>query len=191
MSTFKIADIRARAKRELTFQKSAATILKEDVAAQKTTRTYDIFLSHSFRDAEIILGVKLTLEDFSYSVYVDWIEDPKLNRSEVSKETAKILRKRMDCCKGLFYSTTESSAGSKWMPWECGYMDGKKGKSAILPLTNTGLNLFRGQEYLGVYPYIQRAKSISGVTKLWVYDDINTYCTLDGWFSGLNPKRQQ
>lgn len=192
MATFKIEDVRARAKKEptiQTFQKSAAAVLDEAVKSQTTTRTYDIFLSHSFRDAELILGVKLKLEDYGYSVYVDWIEDAKLDRSKVTKETAKTLRTRMDCCKCLFYSTTESSADSKWMPWECGYMDGKKGKSAIFPLTYTGMSTFSGQEYLGVYPYIMEDRDTYGHKLLWVHEDSNTYCPLDAWLKGSQPKR--
>lgn len=192
MATFKIADVRARAKQVPTmraFQKSAATVLNEAVVSQTTTRTYDIFLSHSFKDAELILGVKLLLEDYGYSVYVDWIEDSKLDRSKVTKETAETIRRRMDCCKCLFYSTTESSVDSKWMPWECGYMDGKKSKSAILPLTHTGLSAFRGQEYLGVYPYIVEDKDKQGKERLWVHEDSKTYCALDAWFAGSQPEK--
>ena len=192
MATFKIEDVRARAKQVptiRTFQKSAKTVLNEVVESQTTTRTYHIFLSHSFRDAELILGVKLRLEDYGYTVYVDWIEDAKLDRSKVTRETAKILRRRMDCCMCLFYSTTESSADSKWMPWECGYMDGKKSKSAILPLTHAGLNTYSGQEYLGVYPYIQEDKDTNGKKRLWVHEDSYTFCTFDSWLIGSKPKR--
>ena len=34
-----------------------------------------IFLSHSSQDMEVIAGLKLTLEDIGYYVYVDW-NDP-------------------------------------------------------------------------------------------------------------------
>ncbi len=157
MATFRIDDIRQRAQQAQavrTFSKSAATVLNETVATQSTAKTYDIFLSHSFKDAELILGVKLKLEDHGYDVYVDWVEDPKLDRSKVTRDTAETIRDRMNCCKSLFYSTTPSSSDSKWMPWECGYMDGKRSRSAILPLTHTGISTYEGQEYLGVYPYV-------------------------------------
>ena len=107
----------------------------------------------------------------------------------MTKETAKTLRRRMDCCKCLFYSTTESSADSKWMPWECGYMDGKKSKAAILPLTDTGLSTFSGQEYLGVYPYIEEDKDTNRDKCLWIHEDSKTYCALDAWLTGSQPKR--
>lgn len=194
MATFIIDDIRQRAQRAQTvhnFSKSAATALNEAVAEQSTAKTYDIFLSHSFKDAELILGVKLKLEDHGYAVYIDWIEDPKLDRSKVTRDTAETIRDRMNCCKSLFYSTTPSSSDSKWMPWECGYMDGKRSRSAILPLTHTGLNIYDGQEYLGVYPYVVEGKDKEGNIRLWVHKAPKVYCTLDGWLSGKEPTRHE
>ena len=43
---------------------------------QQKTKIYDIFLSHSSSDAEIVAGLKLEIEDLGFSVYVDWIEGP-------------------------------------------------------------------------------------------------------------------
>lgn len=177
MSTFRVADVRAAGRSATYMQKTAGMVLDEAVRAQTTTRTYDIFLSHSFRDAELILGVKVKLERYGYSVYIDWVEDPQLDRSDVTPGTAATLRSRMDCCKSLFYSTTESSCNSKWMPWECGYVDGKRGRSAILPLTDSGTESYRGQEYLGIYPYITEAPMQGQTEKiLWVNRSSDVYC---------------
>lgn len=192
MATFRIDDIRQRAQRDQTvrtFSKSAAVALNEALATQSTARTYDIFLSHSYKDAELILGVKLKLEDHGYNVYVDWVEDPKLDRSKVTRDTAETIRDRMDCCKSLFYSTTPASSDSKWMPWECGYMDGKRHRSAILPLTHTGLSMYDGQEYLSVYPYVMETNDTKGKSRLWVHESPKVYCSLDEWFDGKEPRR--
>ncbi|MDN3017178.1 hypothetical protein PH210_13350 [Paenibacillus sp. BSR1-1] len=75
-------------------------------------KTYDIFLSHSFLDARKILGLKNFIEELGYSVYVDWIEDNQLDRSKVSKETADVLRTRMQNCKSLFFAVSENSDNS-------------------------------------------------------------------------------
>lgn len=56
------------------------------------TERFDIFLSHSIRDAELVLGVKVVLEDAGKSVYIDWIEDPALDRAQVTGKTADMLR---------------------------------------------------------------------------------------------------
>ena len=64
-------------------------------------KQYDIFLSHSHDDAELILGVKKLIEDLGLTVYVDWIEDAKLDRSKVTRQTGALLRARMRSCSSL------------------------------------------------------------------------------------------
>ena len=116
---------------------------------------FDIFLSHSSLDAIVVLGLLLDLTSMGYKVYVDWIYDKLLDRSNVTAATAEQLRKRMLQSDSLFYATTEHAPGSKWMPWELGYKDGDNNLVAILPVTaekNTN-NQYKGQEYLGLYPY--------------------------------------
>ena len=119
---------------------------------------FDVFLSHSFQDAELILGVRAVLQQAGKSVYVDWIDDPQLNRSLVSKTTANRLRERMDQCSSLIYAATRAATISKWMPWELGYFDGRKSAEAVavMPLVMyAGENV--GQEYLDLYPTIERS----------------------------------
>ena len=56
----------------------------------------------------------------------------------------------------LIYATSTASSHSKWMPWELGYFDGfRPGFVAILPLVQSTGDDFAGQEYLGLYPYIE------------------------------------
>jgi hypothetical protein len=45
---------------------------------------YDNYLSHCFRDAPIILGLKIEIEIMGYKVYVDWVDDAQLDRTKVS-----------------------------------------------------------------------------------------------------------
>lgn len=52
----------------------------------------------------------------NHSVYVDWIDDTHLDRNNVDRETAGILKARMAHSRCLFYVTTENSPNSKWMP---------------------------------------------------------------------------
>ena len=123
-----------------------------------SSKEYDIFLSHSYGDREMIPQLKQILEDIGYKVYVDWIDDKLLSRENVTKETAKVLQTRMNQSKSLFFATSENSPSSKWMPWELGYFDALKNKRvAVLPIQkeNNGFNNnFIGQEYLGLYYYV-------------------------------------
>ncbi|MFY2158400.1 toll/interleukin-1 receptor domain-containing protein [Cytobacillus firmus] len=138
------------------YAKSASTILIESYKAYSPLKTYDIFLSHSYQDAEVILGLKNTLEERGYEVYVDWIEDKQLSRGNVNAQTANQIRNRMRTCRSLFFATSDNSSDSKWMPWELGYYDGFRGKVAILPINNSSYqkDSFEGQEYLGLYNYV-------------------------------------
>ena len=173
-------------------KKTPTKILIEMAHAPTTKRKYDIFLSHAFRDAKAILGIKGLLEDVGYSVYVDWIDDPQLDRTQVTPGTAEHLRTRMNMSRSLFYATTENASESKWMPWECGYFDGKKGKTAILPITQTAESQFQGQEYLSLYPYILKApRQVGGKLGLLVYREPKVYIDFDSWLAGQEPTRRQ
>lgn len=155
--------------------------------------SYDIFLSHSYNDRAIIPALKAELEKLGYKVYVDWIDDKLLSRNNVSKDTAKVLQKRMKQSKCLIYATSENSSSSRWMPWELGYFDGIKDKMVgILPIKKYGNNFrddFKGEEYLGLYYYIDK-DTIRGENKeaLWVRESFTKYIIFDSWLNnGTQP----
>lgn len=192
MALFTEYEVRNRARVEVSkrnFTMDSAQIVLESLKAYSPYKTYDIFLSHSIKDAELILGMKGILEDMGYSVYVDWIEDPQLDRSSVTEKTAQKLTERMRTSKSLFYVTTDNSSQSKWMPWECGYFDGYKEKVAIVPIKpSSSSNRYSGQEYLGLYPYCIRQNSNDGISMLWILKDENTYIDYDTWVK--TPSKQ-
>ena len=115
--------------------KSADAILLDAAATRETS--FDVFLSHSTHDAELVLGVVAILKKHGLSVYVDWIVDRQLYRSKVSTETAEVLRTRMRQSKSMVYIHSQNSGGSKWMPWELGYFDGFRSAVAILPIVKS------------------------------------------------------
>lgn len=169
MPTFTESRIRQRAQRKVGTLRTAKTVLKEEVATAKTKARFDIFLSHSTSDAEIILGVKGVLEDYGKTVYVDWLEDPQLDRANVTAANAEVIRLRMRQCKSLVYVHTANSGSSKWMPWELGYFDGFNGAVAILPVTQNHQTSYEGQEYLGIYPYLDEAPAQGNATnEMWI-----------------------
>jgi len=177
------------------YQSRAKEILNESRREQKFfsshSKTYDIFLSHSSSDSEIVAGLKLEIEDLGYSVYVDWIEDPLLNRSNVTKETALVLQERMKNCKSLIYAFSENASDSKWMPWELGYFDALKGTVAVLPISQTSKHSFKGTEYLGIYYYVQ-IDSIKDKNEiaLWIYETQTKYTIFNSWLNGAKPTQR-
>lgn len=134
---------------------------------QVAPKTYDVFLSHSFSDFELILGIVEVLKGQNLSVYVDWLEDPNLDRNNVTSATAAKLKTRMNSCNSLIFATSNSSTTSKWMPWELGYFDGSKpGKIGVLPIVQLSDSSFKGNEYLGLYPVI----SVEAVSKALMFN---------------------
>lgn len=146
--------------------------------AFKTTIEHDIFLSHSYLDADEIVILKQEFESSGFSVYVDWIDDTQLSRNQVTKDTANQIRYRLKNCKCLIYAFSENSPRSKWMPWELGLSDGHSGKAAVLPITDTTRpgDDYSGVEFIGIYPYVVKT---SGT--FWIHDDAKTYVQLTQW----------
>jgi hypothetical protein len=136
--------------------KAAGEILAEESSRALKTDHFDVFLSHSFKDALAILGVKRMMESFGLIVYVDWIVDQDLDRENVSLNTARVLRARMDQSSSLVYVHSDNSGKSAWMPWELGYSDGKRPSFVwILPIVELYDTEFKRQEYLCLYPVIE------------------------------------
>ena len=146
---------------------------------------YDIFLSHSSEDKPIVYGLALKLQDLGFRVYVDWRDD-YLDPNNVTPNTAKVLRERMQQCSCLIYAFSESATHSHWMPWELGYFDGlKNGKVAVLPITKQQFKTgFSGNEFVGLYYHVQIDK-IQDTNKLalWIHDGAK-YVIADSWIRG-------
>lgn len=171
------SDVRVRGKAATRAYDSRGT-LKAIVESQSAAQTYDVFLSHSFKDYELILGLVEILKGQGLSVYVDWLEDPTLDRNNVTSATAAKLRSRMKSCKSLIFATSDNSVTSKWMPWELGFFDGSKpDKVSILPISQTITSVFSGQEYLGLYPHI----SIDTVSKALLLNRTSGSINLSSW----------
>jgi hypothetical protein len=150
--------------------KTASTKLANESAAYNGQKTYDVFLSHSALDAEVIYGLKLELERHGFSVYVYWIEDHQA-RETVDATTAEKLKNRMHNCKGFLYAASRHASASRWMPWELGYFDGIKQRVAIAPIeqnqTHYYFEGFKGQEYLDLYPYIALSDAHTDEVVVW------------------------
>lgn len=152
---------------------------------------YDLFISHSYMDKELVEVLYNKFEEAGYKVYIDWKEKTLQDRENVSAETARQLKLRMNNCTGLSYIATSNIVNSKWCPWELGYADGKKNKAAILPITKEKTYEYKGIEYLGIYPYIDYAKRKNGEYDFWVNDGQvnNKYTSLREWLNGSELKQ--
>lgn len=171
------------------FEQRAAEMLLTESVKQASVTHFDIFLSHAYNDRKTVIGVYTLLRQMGFSVYVDWIHDPKMSRTSVTPTTAAILRRRMRQSDSLMYTTTKSSTNSKWMPWECGFFDGHDGHVAILPVVATASTTYSGQEYLGLYPIAAKNSYGSGRNQLWIHNQnrMSSSVYFDQWIQGKNP----
>lgn len=98
------------------FSDRATKILYENTRLYSSKDKYDLFLSHSYLDKELIYSLIELFNESGYSVYVDWKVDTQLDRSKVNADTADLLRTRMQDCQGLAYVSTTNITQSKWCP---------------------------------------------------------------------------
>jgi len=170
-------------------ESSSIRLQRSAVKVFKPTDSYDVFLSHAFKDAEIVEGIKRFLESKGLSVYVDWMENPELDRSRVTPQTAEVLREAMRHSKTLLYAASVNAAASKWMPWELGYSDALHGKVAVLPIApaNQLLTAYKGQEYLGIYPYVDEVRGLLTVNSQRI---AGRSLTKEQWFTLGNNYNQ-
>lgn len=82
--------------------------------------SYDIFLSQTIRDAELVLGVYDQLTALGLCVFCDWLDAPGLDRSAVTPANAHYLRRIMQKSASLLFLDTDGAAESLWMCWELG-----------------------------------------------------------------------
>jgi hypothetical protein len=157
--------------------------------SKKTHISFDIFLSHSFLDKDVVEGLYIELTLQGYSVYVDWIIDPHLDRGNVTKTTAALIRNRLKSSKTLLLAISVNASISKWMPWELGYVDGNTNKCAIIPVSKSdnAPTSYSGFEYLKLYPFIKKMPTRGLGEKLFVIEEAKKYVIFDDW---LNQNKQ-
>jgi len=161
------------------------------MSESKTIHTaFDIFLCHSYLDKDDVEGLYLELSKMGFKVYVDWIVDPHLNRDNVTKETAELIRKRLRSSKSLLLAISANASLSKWVPWELGYVDGNTHQCALLPVSTDNLtrSSFTRIEYLKLYPYVEKANDLNHFRNgLYAVENANHYVDLQSWLRGQKP----
>ncbi len=149
---------------------------------------YDVFISYSWNDRAYADKIVQLLEKCGYTVYIDY-NDYRLDRNNVSKETAKCLINQMKKCKGLLHLYSLNASVSKWCPWEVGIFSGIKNfKCANLPLLDNNGDDFKKQEYLEIYPYVDYETTQKTLNyDFWVNESDNKYVSLKAWLNGQEP----
>lgn len=126
------------------------------------------FLSHSHKDATLVLGLQELLNNQGWDVYIDWQDQTMPDRPDA--QTALNIKNAIVRADWFLFLATQNSMASRWCPWEIGFADGKKAheRIAIVP-TQDSYGHFYGNEYLNIYNKIDIT---SGGTDLYVVDPV-------------------
>lgn len=96
-----------------------------------------------------------------------------------------MLRQRMRQSKSLIYLSSENSTSSRWIPWELGFFDGfRPNGEAIMPVLDNPSDTFKGQEYLGFYPLVQKDTCKNGTPDVFVEEVGVRWSTLKRFGAG-------
>lgn len=170
-----------------TFKKS---IVIENFSLEKKAsyQSFDVFLSHSSKDKDILPSVINFFSQYGVNVYIDKADEelPK----KTSPETGDKLKNRIQEAKKFIVLVTENSKDSKWIPWELGIADEKKKikNIALLPTVQGSFNPeWPEQEYLGLYPRIVYSPLQGQPTPVWIVlnHHSNTGSELGQWLKQI------
>lgn len=139
-----IRDTKSLGNINLLFERMAGRILEKKM----------IFISHKHGEEGYVGRLRDLLEIYGFEGYVDW-EDDEMPR-EICGETAIKLKERIIASHKFILIATDEAINSKWCNWEIGFGDAHKyiKHMALLPIKKDN-DLYRGEEYLQIYPSIQ------------------------------------
>ena len=148
----------------------------------KASSITSIFLSHAHTDKEVVEQAKYFFENLGISVYVDWADEtmPQKPNSTTANRIKTQIATQND--KFVLLATNEAVA-SKWCNWEVGIGDSFKlptKKMALLPLADNS-GSWNGNEYLQIYPRIEKNSTQNGGESYFVWYPDQTWETLDSW----------
>jgi len=184
MPTLSVGSVRSRAKLYTSLGKTPEDALAQIATRQKPNDMYDIFFSSQMLEPDLLLGVKLTLDDYGFKSTFEWPLEPPGRRMQITAERANSLREKLDHCRSFLYVTTSARTECAWLPWAFGYCEGKHGLTAVLPLMPTSAEIYRGEDYLDIYPYISSHTMKNQKNILVVMHARQIYCTFENWLNG-------
>ncbi|WP_049071855.1 hypothetical protein [Klebsiella michiganensis] len=107
-------------------------------------KTFDVFISHSYLDSELVKMIKDELNRHNVTIYCDWTSDNDfLRRNLASEFTAVVLKKRIEQSRNfLFLQTTnslshENNYFSKWIEMEINHALSLSKSVCCINMTNS------------------------------------------------------
>lgn len=159
-------------------------VVNETRLYSKITASTSIFLSHAHNDKDVVEQAKLFFENLGITIYVDWADETMPERPNAS--TAQKIKNQIISLNDKFVLlATNNGVSSKWCNWEVGIADPFKlptKKMALLPLSDNSGN-WNGNEYLAIYPRIERNTRERGGEGYYVWYPDGNWDTLESWLS--------
>lgn len=153
-----------------------------------------VFISHKHSDLETagdmndLKGLLNYLKDkYHIEPYIDSMDKKMPN--ETCVETAERIKEVINYSEKFILLATNAAIASKWCNWEVGIADKLKfsgNNMAILPMLEDRDSLYKGNEYLELYPYIEERISLSGSRYLAVCirtKEGRKWITLENWLN--------
>jgi len=156
--------------------------VNENRTFSKSTATTSIFLSHSHHDKDVVEQAKIFFENLGISIYVDWADETMPERTN-GVTASKIKNQIININDKFILLATNNAIDSKWCIWEVGIADPFKlpnKKLAILPLADNS-GTWKGNEYLQIYPRIERNPTKIGGVGYYVWFPDETWQTIEDW----------
>ncbi|MBW4359353.1 toll/interleukin-1 receptor domain-containing protein [Flavobacterium taihuense] len=183
MSFFTEQEFRNIANQKAGFRGLSGTVNETRMFSASSSST-SVFLSHAHQDKEKIEQAKLFFENLGIQIYVDWADQTMPERT--SGVTAQNIKKQIITKNDKFILlATNNAVVSKWCNWEIGIADPFKlpnKKMALLPLADNRGN-WQGNEYLQIYPRIEKNPTKSGGEGYFVWYPDGSYDNLATWLN--------
>lgn len=146
----------------------------------------NVFLSHSSKDGgDMLDGAIRVLRDHGGVVYADVLDPAAKDLS--AAEFGSFFDTAIRDVGHLVALLTDNTADSRWVPWELGLAHGIHGlrRTAVWPVVRDPSlpPYWTTQEYLRVYPMLERVRLVGGLDVEWAVRDPadNRYWPLAAW----------
>ncbi|MCQ2050112.1 MAG: toll/interleukin-1 receptor domain-containing protein [Candidatus Saccharibacteria bacterium] len=138
-------------------QKAELEKARGNIQLPKDRYTPTVFLSHKHSELKYIQSIiGLLREQFHAEVYIDSEDQdmPKITNAVTARRIKHKIRK----CQKFVFVATKDSLESPWCNWEIGWSDRCKAyrNMLIFPFDIGNSRKFNGNEYLRMYPYVQK-----------------------------------
>ncbi len=155
--------------------------VNESKLFSRTSQSTSIFLSHSHTDKDVVEQAVTFFRTLGINIYVDWADETMPEKP--NGETAQKIKGQIVTNDKFILLATNSAVASKWCNWEVGIGDTYKlrnKKIALLPLSDNS-GTWNGNEYLQIYPRIEKGNSNPNDYYVWYPD--NTCELLTTWLN--------